>query len=86
MYLTNIPKSTKHELVKILTENWGKGVKKVRSDLVLEHYTLRLGITPVSLQLLSVNLFLGYTLYYCHVTAGRIVAPDNAYINLHVRT
>ena len=30
LYLTNIPKSTKHELVKILNENWGKGVKKVR--------------------------------------------------------
>jgi hypothetical protein len=29
LYLTNIPKSTKHELVKILNENWGKGVKKV---------------------------------------------------------
>ncbi|XP_063683440.1 uncharacterized protein LOC134817972 isoform X4 [Bolinopsis microptera] len=28
MYLTNIPKSTKHELIKILNENWGKGVKK----------------------------------------------------------
>jgi len=28
LYLTNIPKTTKYELVKLINENWAKGVKK----------------------------------------------------------
>ena len=38
LYLTNIPKGTKQELVKLLSENWGKGVKKVQLQFLLHTF------------------------------------------------